>query len=92
MREYEISVVYSIGEDTLSKAREQVKGELDRIEAKVLKEEDMSARDLAYPIKKQTRGHYILYNVEMDPLKVNDLDRAFKLTGGILKFLFVKKE
>lgn len=52
----------------------------------------MNARDLAYPIKKQTRGHYILYYVQIDPLKVVDLDRAFKLTSGILKFLFVRKE
>lgn len=91
MREYEISVVYSIGED-LSKSRELVKSELDKVQAKVLKEDDMNARDLAYPIRKQTRGHYILYEVQMDPLKLTELDRALKLTAGILKFLFVKKE
>jgi len=92
MRQYEISVVYSIGEDTLSKSKEQVKVELEKAQAKILKEDDMSARDLAYPIHKQTRGHYFLYDVEMDPLKVGELDRAMKLTSGILKYLFVKKE
>jgi len=92
MRQYEISVVYSIGEDTLSKSKEQVKAEIEKAQAKILKEDDMSARDLAYPIHKQTRGHYFLYDVEMDPLKVGELDRAMKLTSGILKYLFVKKE
>ncbi len=92
MRQYEISVVYSIGEDTLSKSKEQVKVELEKAQAKILKEDDMSARDLAYPIHKQTRGHYFLYDIEMDPLKVGELDRALKLTSGILKYLFVKKE
>ncbi len=92
MRQYEISVVYSIGEDTFSKSREQVKAEIEKAQAKILKEDDMSARDLAYPIHKQTRGHYFLYDVEMDPLKVGELDRALKLTSGILKYLFVKKE
>jgi len=91
MRQYEISVVYSIG-DEMSKSKEQVKSELEKAQAKILKEDDLSARDLAYPIHKQTRGHYFLYDVEMDPLKVGDLDRAFKLTSGILKYLFVKKE
>ncbi len=91
MREYEVSVVYETTEDALSKAKEQVKNEFDKIAAKIVKEEDMSARDLAYPIGKQTRGHYFMYNLEADPLRIGELDRAFKLTSGILKFLVVSK-
>ncbi len=92
MHEYEVSVVYTTGEDVLSKAKEQVKAELDKVQGRIVKEDDLSARDLAYPIKKHTRGHYFLYTVEMDPLKLGELDRAFKLTSGILKYLVVKRE
>ena len=92
MREYEVAVVFDVGDETLPKAREQVKTEFDKIAASIVKEEDMNARDLAYPIGKQTRGHYYLYNVQAEPEKIGDLDRAFKLTAGILKYLVVKKE
>ena len=92
MRDYEVAVVYDVGDDTMPKAKEQVKGEFDKIAATVVKEEDMNARDLAYPIGKQTRGHYFLYNVQAEPEKIGELDRAFKLTAGILKYLVVRKE
>jgi small subunit ribosomal protein S6 len=92
MREYEVAVVFDVGDETLPKAREQVKSEFDKISASIVKEDDMNARDLAYPIGKQTRGHYYLYNVQAEPEKIGDLDRAFKLTAGVLKYLVVKKE
>lgn len=92
MRDYEVAVVYDVSDETLSTAREQVKSEFDKISAAVVKEDDMNARDLAYPIGKQTRGHYFLYNVQAEPEKIGELDRAFKLTAGILKYLVVKKE
>lgn len=92
MRDYEVAVVYDVGDDTLPKAQEQVKDEFTKIAATVVKEDDMNARDLAYPIGKKTRGHYFLYNVQADPEKIGDLDRAFKLTAGILKYLVVRKD
>ena len=52
----------------------------------------MNARDLAYPIGKKTRGHYYLYGIQADPEKIGNLDRAFKLASGILKYLVIKKE
>jgi small subunit ribosomal protein S6 len=91
MSVYEVAVVYDTADDALSKTKEQVKSEFDKIAAKVVKEEDMNARDLAYPIKKQTRGHYFMYDVEADPQRIVELERAFKLTSGILKYLVVNK-
>jgi small subunit ribosomal protein S6 len=92
MRDYEVAVVYNVGDDMLPKAKEQVKTEFDKIAASIVKEEDMNPRDLAYPIRKQTRGHYFIYNVQADPEKIGELDRAFRLTTGILKYLVVRKE
>lgn len=92
MRDYEVAVVYDISGDILPKAKDQVKTEFDKISATVVKEEDMNARDLAYPIGKQTRGHYFLYDIKAEPEKVGELDRAFRLANGILKYLVIKKE
>jgi len=90
MRNYEIVFVFKDDEEAYKKGKELVTEELTRIEAKITKEDDMGSRELAYPVKKETRGHYYVYFIEADPDKVTSTDRSFRLSKEILKYLFVK--
>ena len=92
MRKYEVTLIFPAREDDFTKGKTFVEEEWKRHGANVLKTDDMGERDLAYPVKKETRGHYYFYELEMDPLKVQDADREFRLQDEILKFLFVKEE
>jgi small subunit ribosomal protein S6 len=92
MRSYEAVVLYRHEEENWLRGKEAVQKEFARVNAEIESEEDMRVRDLAYPVKKETRGHYTLYNLKIDPQQVAELDRTFKLMDEVLKFLFVNKE
>ena len=92
MRTYEVVFIFRQEIDHFTKGLDFVRNELKNHGANIVKEEDMGERNLAYPIKKQDRAHYILLNVEFDPSKVNEIDKSFKLQTEILKFLFIVQE
>lgn len=91
MKNYEAVFIFRPEEDQFSKGKESVKSEFARLKADIVSEEDMGQRVLSYPIQKQIRGHYYLYNISADPESLVHADRTFKLKSEILKMLFVKK-
>jgi small subunit ribosomal protein S6 len=92
MRTYEVVVIFRHEQDHYTKGLEFVRNELKTQGGNLLKEEDMGERTLAYPIKKQDRGHYVLFNVELPAPKVIEIDKILKLQNEILKFLFIVQE
>jgi len=49
-------------------------------------------RTLAYPIKKNKKGHYVLMNVTAKPEAVAEVERQMKLSEDILRYVTVKVE
>lgn len=47
-------------------------------------------RHLAYPVKKQADGYYVLINFEAEPATIKEIDRVMKIRDEILKHLIVK--
>lgn len=92
MRAYEAIFVFRPEDEIYKQGLQLIKSELDRAEAKIIKDEDIGARDLAYMVKKESRGHYHFFEAEIDPLKINDISKAVKLIDPVLKHLFVKKQ
>ncbi len=92
MRQYELTVIYPLEDDLQKAGREQVLADLASIQAEIVKADEVGDRDLAYPIKKKTRGRYVFYTVSLDPSKLVLVEKAFKLNGNILKHLFVRIE
>lgn len=58
----------------------------------VVKIEKWGQRKLAYQIKKQTKGYYILIDFACVSAVVTELERKFKIDDSILKFMTVMKE
>ena len=58
---------------------------------KITGEDDIGERTLAYPIAKQERGYYILYEIESDPQNVQGLYQAAGLVPDILKCFIVHR-
>ena len=59
---------------------------------KLGKSEDMGLKKLAYEIRKNKEGYYYLINFEMKPDDIHELERIYRITDEILKFMIVKKE
>ena len=92
MRNYEATVIFRQEEDVFNKGKGLVKQEFARVGAQITKEEDLGIKDLAYDIKKQPRGHYCYFELSLDPARLVEIDRTFRLTAELLKYLIVKKE
>ncbi|MCX5840503.1 MAG: 30S ribosomal protein S6, partial [Deltaproteobacteria bacterium] len=58
----------------------------------VIKVEKWGKRKMAYEIKKQIRGFYVLMDLVSDNAVITELERNFKIDEKILKFMTIKKE
>jgi small subunit ribosomal protein S6 len=93
MRHYEI--VFIVHPDQ----SEQVPGMIERYRqtvtgrsGKIHRLEDWGRRQLAYPIAKIHKAHYVLMNVECDGETLGELDHAFKFNDAVLRHLIVKMD
>lgn len=59
-------------------------------EGKVEKEDLWGVKDLAYPIKKQTKGFYAHYEVGADPKNAKGLDKTLKVEEDVLRYLLIR--
>ena len=59
---------------------------------KVEKVDSMGKRKLAYEIKKFAEGTYLVFNFESKPEAIAELERVYRITDDVLKFIVVKKE
>ena len=57
----------------------------------VKKEDLWGARDLAYPIKRQTKGFFAHFEIEADAKNAKGLDKTLDLEEDILRYLLVRK-
>lgn len=93
MRHYEI--VFMVHPDQ----SEQVGGMIERY-TKMIKEsggavhrlEDWGRRQLAYPINKVHKAHYVLMNVECGSEVLNELTAIFRYNDAIIRNLVIKRE
>lgn len=58
----------------------------------VSKTEFCGLRTLAYRVKKNRKGHYVLMNVQSSPAGVAEMERLMKLNENVLRHLTVRVE
>lgn len=61
-------------------------------DGKVEKVDEMGRRKLAYEIEKHKEGYYVVYTFEANPEFIKELERIYRITDSILKFITVRKE
>lgn len=61
-------------------------------EAPAMNIKNWGKRSLAYPIKKEHEGHYVLLECAMQPEAVRDLERNILYTDQILRHLVVRRD
>jgi small subunit ribosomal protein S6 len=92
MRHYEVACVFRAEDDMYNRGKEIVKNELTGLGAAITGEEDLGQRNLAYPVKKETRGHYLVFLADMEPAKAKLVEETLKLKQELLKVMVVNKE
>src|SRR5208282_6777112 len=57
---------------------------------KVTKREYWGLRNLAYRVKKNRKGHYMLFNLDAPPAAVSELERNMRINEDVLRYLTVR--
>ncbi|WP_322997335.1 30S ribosomal protein S6 [Castellaniella sp.] len=52
--------------------------------------EDWGRRQLAYPIQKLVKAHYVCFNIECGQTALDELEHSFRYNDAILRHLFIK--
>ena len=91
MRHYEIVfLVHPDQSDQVSSMVERYRGVVEAHNGKIHRLENWGRRQLAYPITKVHKAHYILLNVECDDATLEELENAFMFNDAILRYLITK--
>lgn len=94
MRHYEIVfLVHPDQSGQVSSMVERYRNMIESASGAIHRLEDWGRRQLAYPINKIHKAHYILMNIECDQATLDELESGFRFNDAILRSLtLVKKE
>jgi small subunit ribosomal protein S6 len=59
---------------------------------KVTKRESWGLRSLTYRIKKNRKGHYVMFNIDAPPAAINEYERRMRINEDVLRYLTVRVE
>ena len=59
---------------------------------KVSETQEWGLKRLAYPIQKKEQGYYVLVNFEANPESIVELERVYKITDSVMKFITIRKD
>ena len=61
-------------------------------EEKVEKVEELGKKRLAYEVKKNKEGYYVVINFEANPELISELERNYRIMDEVIKFITVRAE
>ena len=71
--------------DGYTKIIEDAKGKIHKIEK-------WGLRNLAYSIKKNRRGHYVLIESDVEAPAIHEMERTMRLNEDILRFMSIRQD
>lgn len=93
MRHYEVVfLVHPDQSEQVPGMMERYRSLIERSEGVVHRMEDWGRRQLAYPISKIHKAHYVLMNVEVDAQTLEELTSAFRFNDAVLRNLIVQRK
>jgi small subunit ribosomal protein S6 len=93
MRHYE--VVFLVHPDQSEQVPAMIERYRSGIESKggaIHRLEDWGRRQLAYPINKIHKAHYVLMNVECDSEALSELESAFRFNDAVLRNMIIRRD
>ncbi|MDA8164844.1 MAG: 30S ribosomal protein S6 [Desulfobacteraceae bacterium] len=92
MRIYETIAIIrpNVAEDGIGGIIDRAKGIIEGDGGSILKVDKWGLRKLAYPIKKEQQGSYLLAEFNGTAAAVAEMERIFKIDDRILKFMTIK--
>jgi small subunit ribosomal protein S6 len=92
MRNYEVAFIVhpDLDETAFNEVQERVKSWITDAGGEVTKVDLWGKKKLAYEIRKQTEGQYILFETKMPPSFCAELERNLQLQESILRYMVTR--
>ena len=93
MRHYEIVfLVHPDQSDQVPGMIERYHSMIEKGNGTVHRSEDWGRRQLAYPIDKIHKAHYVLLNIEVGQETLDELESAFRFNDAVIRTLTIKRK
>ena len=93
MRHYEIVfMVHPDQSEQVAGMIERYTGAIKEANGQIHRLEDWGRRQLAYPIEKLHKAHYVLMNVEAPSEVIAELEETFRYNDAVLRSLTIRKD
>ncbi|CAI8854926.1 MULTISPECIES: 30S ribosomal protein S6 [Methylococcus] len=93
MRHYEI--VFMVHPDQSGQVPamiERYRSIIEGAAGRIHRLEDWGRRQLAYPIAKLHKAHYVLMNIECDQATLEELESGFRFNDAVLRSLTIRRD
>ena len=93
MNKYESVIIINpnLEEEAIKALIEKISN-LINTDGKVSSVEEVGKKKLAYEIKKNKEGFYVVFKFEANPELITELERVYRITDEVIKFIIVKEE
>ncbi len=93
MNKYESVIIVNpnLEEEAIRALIEKISN-LINTDGKVSSVEEVGKKKLAYEIKKNKEGFYVVFKFEANPELITELERVYRITDEVIKFIVVKEE
>ncbi|WPL17807.1 30S ribosomal protein S6 [Thiorhodovibrio winogradskyi] len=93
MRHYEVVfLVHPSQSEQVPAMIERYRGGIESRGGQIHRLEDWGRRQLAYPINKVHKAHYVLMNIECDQEALDELVNTFRYNDAIMRNMVVKRD
>ena len=93
MRHYEIVLlVHPDQSDQVPGMIERYGATIEKANGVVHRSEDLGRRQLAFPISKIHKAHYILFNVEVEQGVLDELESAFRFNDAVIRTMVIRRK
>lgn len=94
MRVYENIIIFtpSLEEDAIEKELKEIEDIVKHHKGEIISIDRWGKKKLAYPIKRNDTGYYVLMNLKLNTKLLSELELKYRLDQNILRYNIIGKE
>lgn len=92
MKDYELVVIIKNLESGTEETVKNIKNLLESKNIKINKEDVWGLKTLAYPIKKEKKGYYIIFNISGEIQNIKSVENSLRINENLLRYRLFKYE
>lgn len=94
MANYELMLMVNpnVGEEDRTQTLDTIKALLEKNSAKITKEDIWGDKKLAYKVNKSETAYYVLLQLELDWVKIKEINTTLNLEKNLWRYMFVKQD